>query len=198
MADCFFGHEQPGVFNFRAERIIAALAAQAAVAIDNVRLRHANEQEITARKRAEADLQQLNSSLERRAEERAQELAVSLTKLEDTERRFQHLVQGVTDYAIYMLDVDGRVINWNPGAERIKGYARSEIIGRHFSTFYTPEDLSRDVPATACARRWRLASTKPKAGGSAKTEQDFGRALSSTPSSEAMANILVSQRSRGT
>jgi PAS domain S-box-containing protein len=159
----FFGHEQPGVFNLRAERIITALAAQAAVAIDNVRLRHATVQEITARKRAEANLQQLNLSLERRVEERARELAISLTKLEETERRFQHLVQGVTDYAIFMLDVDGRVINWNPGAERIKGYARSEIIGRHFSTFYTPEDLSRDVPGTAL--RTALETGKYEAEG---------------------------------
>ena len=159
----FFGHAQPGVFSLRAERIIEALAAQAAVAIDNVRLHHANQQEIAARKRAEGDLQQLNQGLERRAEERARELAASLTKLEDTERRFQHLVQGVTDYAIYMLDVDGKVINWNPGAERIKGYARNEIIGRHFSTFYTPEDLSRDVPSTAL--RTALETGKYEAEG---------------------------------
>ena len=59
------------------------------------------------------------------------------------------MVESVTDYAIYMLDPDGNVINWNPGAERIKGYSREEIIGRHFSTFYTPEDLQAGVPSTA-------------------------------------------------
>jgi PAS domain S-box-containing protein len=162
----FFGHAQPRVFTARAERIVEALAAQAAVAIDNARLHQANQQEITARTQAETDLQQLNQNLEKRAEKRAHQLAASLTKLEDTERRFQHLVEGVTDYAIYMLDIDGTVINWNPGAARIKGYSRDEIIGRHFSTFYTPEDLSRELPKSALraaletgkyeAEGWRL------------------------------------------
>jgi PAS domain S-box-containing protein len=67
----------------------------------------------------------------------------------EAERRFRILVQGVTDYAIYMLDPNGRVTNWNAGATRIKGYAPSEIIGEHFSRFYTPEDLEIGVPATA-------------------------------------------------
>ena len=145
----FFGHAQPKVFTARAERIVEALAAQAAVAIDNARLHDANVREIAARTQAEKDLQQLNQDLEKRAEERAQQLAASMIKLEDTERRFQHLVQGVTDYAIYMLDVNGKVINWNPGAARIKGYSREEIVGRHFSTFYTPEDIEQELPKTA-------------------------------------------------
>jgi len=67
----------------------------------------------------------------------------------DAERRFRLLVQGVTDYAIYMLDPDGCVTNWNAGAERIKGYSPDEIVGRHFSTFYTPEDLDVGVPKRA-------------------------------------------------
>ena len=46
------------------------------------------------------------------------------------------LVEGVTDYAIFMLDPGGTIINWNPGAERIKGYSRSEIVGQHFSRLY--------------------------------------------------------------
>jgi PAS domain S-box-containing protein len=145
----FFGHARPGVFTARAERIVAALAAQAAVALDNVRLNQANQHEIVARRQAEADLHQLNQTLEQRAEERAGQLATSLTKLEDTERSFRLLVDGVTDYAIYMLDPLGNIINWNPGAERIKGYSREEIIGRHFSTFYTPEELDAGLPAKA-------------------------------------------------
>ncbi len=159
----FFGHAQPRVFTARAERIVVALAAQAAVAIDNARLHDANVREIAARTQAEKELQQLNQNLEKRAEERAQQLAASISKLEDTERRFQHLVQGVTDYAIYMLDVDGTVINWNPGAARIKGYSREEIIGRHFSTFYTPEDLAMDLPRTAL--RTALETGKYEAEG---------------------------------
>ena len=67
----------------------------------------------------------------------------------EAERRFRILVQGVTDYAIYMLDPTGQVTNWNAGAERIKGYAPSEIIGEHFSRFYTPEDLDAGVPKRA-------------------------------------------------
>ena len=67
----------------------------------------------------------------------------------EAERRFRILVQGVTDYAIYMLDPDGRVTNWNAGAERIKGYSPEEIVGEHFSRFYTPEDLDAGAPKKA-------------------------------------------------
>src|SRR5690348_2987996 len=67
----------------------------------------------------------------------------------DAERRFRLLVQGVTDYSIFMLDPEGRVTNWNAGAERIKGYSADEIVGEHFSRFYTPEDREADVPTTA-------------------------------------------------
>jgi PAS domain S-box-containing protein len=59
------------------------------------------------------------------------------------------LVNAVTDYAIFMLDPMGRVASWNAGAERFKGYASHEIIGRHFSAFYTEEDQAAAVPATA-------------------------------------------------
>ena len=66
-----------------------------------------------------------------------------------SQEQFRRLVQGVTDYAIYMLDKDGFVSNWNLGAERIKGYRPEEIIGRHFSTFYTEEERERGVPKHA-------------------------------------------------
>jgi len=67
----------------------------------------------------------------------------------EAERRFRILVQGVVDYAIYMLDPEGRVTNWNAGAERIKGYSPDDIIGEHFSRFYTPEDFDAGVPHRA-------------------------------------------------
>jgi PAS domain S-box-containing protein len=70
-------------------------------------------------------------------------------KLSESEEQFRHLVQGVTDYAIYMIDLDGNVSSWNEGARRIKGYERDEIIGSHFSRFYTPEDRERGEPARA-------------------------------------------------
>src|SRR4051812_11605577 len=65
------------------------------------------------------------------------------------ERRFQMLVQAVTDYAIFMLDPEGRITSWNAGAQRIKGYTGDEVLGRHFSLFFTPEDMARDTPGTA-------------------------------------------------
>jgi PAS domain S-box-containing protein len=69
--------------------------------------------------------------------------------LRASEQRFSMLVQGVRDYALYMLDPDGRVSNWNTGAEAIKGYSADEIVGQHFSRFYTEEDRAAGVPARA-------------------------------------------------
>lgn len=66
-----------------------------------------------------------------------------------SQEEFRLLVQSVTDYAIYMLDAEGRVSNWNPGAQRIKGYRPEEIIGQHFSRFYTDEDRATDEPRRA-------------------------------------------------
>ncbi|KRE18326.1 histidine kinase [Bosea sp. Root381] len=69
--------------------------------------------------------------------------------LRRSEQSFRLLVQGVTDYAIFMLDEQGIVSNWNAGAERIKGYLPEEIVGRHFSIFYTEEDREGGLPARA-------------------------------------------------
>jgi PAS domain S-box-containing protein len=84
----------------------------------------------------------------------------------ESERRFRLLVEGVVDYAIYMLDPDGIVINWNAGAERIKGYQAEEAVGRHFGMFYLPEDRQARAPEHALqvarengkfeAEGWRL------------------------------------------
>jgi len=63
-----------------------------------------------------------------------------------SEERFRLLVEGVSDYAIFMLDVNGLVASWNVGAQRIKGYAADEIIGRHFSVFYPPEVVDSGWP----------------------------------------------------
>jgi PAS domain S-box-containing protein len=70
-------------------------------------------------------------------------------KLKQSEEQFRLLVQGVVDYAIYMIDIEGKVTNWNLGAQRIKGYAPDEIIGRHFSQFYTDEDRAAGLPRRA-------------------------------------------------
>lgn len=87
-------------------------------------------------------------------------------QLRRSEQQFRLLVQGVTDYALYMMDSDGRVSSWNSGAERIKGYRPDEIIGQHFSRFFPEEDRLAGLPERALetARRegryesegWRL------------------------------------------
>jgi PAS domain S-box-containing protein len=77
-----------------------------------------------------------------------QQTFARLRESED-ELSFRLLVESVVDYALFMLDAEGRVTSWNPGAERIKGYAAREIIGEHFSRFYTPEDRENGAPARA-------------------------------------------------
>jgi len=69
--------------------------------------------------------------------------------LRHSEQEFRLLVQSVTDYAVYMLDARGHVSNWNTGAQRIKGYLPHEIIGKHFSMFYTAEDKAKGEPQRA-------------------------------------------------
>ena len=69
--------------------------------------------------------------------------------LRQSHEQFRLLVQGVTDYAIYLLSPEGNVASWNPGAQRIKGYTPEEIIGRHFSSFYTEEDKKAGLPQKA-------------------------------------------------
>ncbi|MBB4234219.1 bifunctional diguanylate cyclase/phosphodiesterase [Rhizobium esperanzae] len=73
----------------------------------------------------------------------------SEAKSAKAERNFKLLVQGVTDYAIYMLDPDGKVSNWNAGAERTKGYSADEIVGKDFSLFYSQEDRRNGLPQRA-------------------------------------------------
>ncbi len=68
-------------------------------------------------------------------------------RLRQSEERFRLLVEGVQEYAIFMLDPTGHVASWNAGAERLKGYTAAEIIGKHFSIFYPPEALARNWPA---------------------------------------------------
>ena len=63
-----------------------------------------------------------------------------------SEDSFRMLVESVTDYAIVMLDPEGHVVSWNSGAERIKGYSKAEIIGKHFGCFYPAEAVQRGVP----------------------------------------------------
>jgi PAS domain S-box-containing protein len=71
--------------------------------------------------------------------------------LAESEHKFRMLVQGVIDYAIYMIDPQGYITNWNLGGERINGYLAEEIVGQHFSRFYTPEDRAAGIPSRALA-----------------------------------------------
>ncbi|AUX44499.1 hypothetical protein SOCE26_059630 [Sorangium cellulosum] len=70
--------------------------------------------------------------------------------------QFRMLVESVKDYAIFMLDTEGRVVTWNPGAQQIKGYSAQEVIGTHFSRFYPAEALARNWPALELAEARRL------------------------------------------
>ncbi|HEY3499840.1 MAG TPA: PAS domain S-box protein [Polyangiaceae bacterium] len=76
-----------------------------------------------------------------------EKLRRSEQELRRSEERFRLLVENIGDYAIYLLDVEGRVSTWNVGAERMKGYAASEIIGRNFAVFFPPEDIAQGKPA---------------------------------------------------
>lgn len=91
--------------------------------------------------------------------------------LRRSEEQFRLLVQGVTDYALYMLDPHGCVSSWNAGAERIKGYAASDVMGKHFSRFYTEEDQAAGVPAKGLATarqegRWETEGWRVRKDGS--------------------------------
>jgi PAS domain S-box-containing protein len=84
---------------------------------------------------------------------------------------YERLVQSVVDYAIFMLDAQGNVVSWNPGAEHIKGYTASEIIGQHFSQFYAPEDRETKLPWRALESagregRYRAEGWRLRKGGS--------------------------------
>ncbi len=97
-----------------------------------------------------------------------------LTDLAQAER-FQLLIEAVKDYAIYLLDAEGRVATWNTGAQLFKGYTAEEIIGRHFSIFYTEEDRAAGLPERALAdRRPRRVGSRPRAGGCARTARASG------------------------
>jgi PAS domain S-box-containing protein len=111
-------------------------------------------------------------------------------ELQASEQQFQALVQAITDCAIYMLDREGRVTTWNSGAERIKGYRAEEIIGQHFSCFYSEEDRRSDMPAQTLrqaaekgkveAEGWRLRKDGSRFAASVAVEairDDAGRLI---------------------
>jgi PAS domain S-box-containing protein len=102
--------------------------------------------DITLRKKAEAALHEAKDQLETRVRERTAELDEANASLRETDERFRLAVAGVKDYAILMLDPDGKVASWNRGAEHIKGFTAEDILGQHFSRFYPQEDIDCGKP----------------------------------------------------
>jgi PAS domain S-box-containing protein len=117
-------------------------------------------QDITERKRSEEALRRARDELEQRVADRTSQLSAINDQLmteimahaqaEETlrrsEERFRLLLEGVGDYAIFMLSPDGRVMTWAKGAERIKGYLPEDILGQHFSVFYDHNDIQMGKP----------------------------------------------------
>jgi len=107
-----------------------------------------------------ADIQrQLKAELQEKIKGRTEELEAALRRLQESERSFELLVESVTDYALFMLDPTGRIVSWNSGARRIKGYDAAEIIGKNFECFYSEADRAAGVPAAGlrtAAREGRL------------------------------------------
>ncbi|HKT27202.1 PAS domain S-box protein [Dyella sp.] len=105
--------------------------------------------DLTDRKHAQAQLAQAQELAATQASGADVQHAEMVENLARSKRDFELLVRSVTDYAIFMLDTTGHVTSWNGGAEKIKGYRAEEIIGRHFSAFYTPEDVAAGIPQLA-------------------------------------------------
>ena len=115
--------------------------------------------DVTERNKSRQAQEQLTAELEDKVQGRTHELEAALHRLQESERSFQLLVESVTDYALYMLDPTGRVISWNSGAKRIKGYEAADIIGKNFECFYSEQDRAAGVPAAGlrtAAREGRL------------------------------------------
>jgi PAS domain S-box-containing protein len=154
--------------------------------------------DVTSRRRAEENLQRAHDDLQILAKERGAHLAQATelllmevgqkkrveatlqyniaerrkthAALMESEWRFRMVIQGVTDYAIFMLDTDGQITNWNVGASRIHQYSAGEIVGQHFALFYSEEEQQRGEPARALqvaayegkcgAEGWRMRRDK--------------------------------------
>ena len=91
---------------------------------------------------------------------------------------YRLLVQEVKDYAIFMLDPKGRILSWNAGAQRLKGYTPQEIIGKHFSIFYRKEDIANKKAQRELESLRLKAKSRMKAGACVKTARGTGRTLS--------------------
>jgi PAS domain S-box-containing protein len=101
---------------------------------------------------AEDSLKKANDELENRVRERTRELELSTGKVIESEERFRILMEGVADYAIFMLDTEGRVVSWNSGSERIYGYKQAEVCGSSYTVFFSPDDQQLNKPTEQLRR----------------------------------------------
>jgi PAS domain-containing protein len=90
------------------------------------------------------------------------------------EQRLQLLIEAVTDYGIFMLDPGGHIVSWNSGAQKLKGYKREEILGKHFSIFYPPEAVASGCPKRNFDSRSCAAASRTKVGACARTARASG------------------------
>jgi PAS domain S-box-containing protein len=107
--------------------------------------------------------------------------AIARLARRETEESFRLLVDSVTDYAIFALDAEGNVASWNPGAQRIKGYAEDEIIGRHASRFFTPEDIDKGLPEAEQAAALRKGRNLVEGWRVRKDGSRFWASVSTVP-----------------
>lgn len=147
------------IVGLKGERLNMETHASPLLLSDGTTAQLAITRDVTERNRLRAAQQQLTAQLEEKMQARTRELEAALRRLQDSERSFELLVDSVTDYALYMLDPTGRVVSWNSGARRIKGYEAAEIIGENFERFYSEQDRAAGVPAAGlrtAAREGRL------------------------------------------
>jgi PAS domain S-box-containing protein len=114
------------------------------------------------------------------------------------ERRYQLLIEAVHDYAIFMLDPSGNVSSWNPGARRAKGYSADEIVGQHFSVFYTGEDIAAGKPGQLLAAAALHGRVEDEGWRVRKNGSQFWANVVITPSTMKTAHCWDSRRLRAT
>jgi len=129
-----------------------------------------------ALRESESKYRKLAGALEKEIEKKMRDLKEKTEELRLSEQRYHKMIEEVEDYAIILLDKDGIVQNWNKGAEKIKGYTESEIVGKHFKIFYLPDDRATNLPekllkeATEMGKAghegWRLRKNGTKFWGS--------------------------------
>ena len=104
--------------------------------------------------------------------------------------RYRMLIDAVTDYAIYMLDPDGRITSWNPGARYFKGYEESEILGEHFSRFYTKADRAAGLPQKALETAAREGKFEGEGWRCRKDGTEFWAYVVIDPIRDASGNLV--------